>query len=294
MIAKTFLDHSLLQKFNRLHLICQEKRPDRWDSLAARTATMPTARLDIQVPPAGELRDRFTALRSVAHGVDQRAPVLWILDPFDISSVPFGLVRACLASPRDEVLITWFSDEIYRFCGDPSKEEAIDRHFGTQDWRRARQVAGEAHRKEALLATYQQSLGTLPQVHTGAFSIASKNETARYALVFATHSDAGMTCFNDMKWRMDPSRGHHVSEKRSMGQADLFGDTPFLSELRVWLEGLAGPTSQSVRLPPVPSLENRSDDGILRSRHPRPSSGYVTREPYRALDAALATRANNR
>jgi hypothetical protein len=255
---------------------------------------MPTARLDIQVPPAGELRDRFTALRSVAHGVDQRAPVLWILDPFDISSVPFGLVRACLASPRDEVLITWFSDEIYRFCGDPSKEEAIDRHFGTQDWRRARQVAGEAHRKEALLATYQQSLGTLPQVHTGAFSIASKNETARYALVFATHSDAGMTCFNDMKWRMDPSRGHHVSEKRSMGQADLFGDTPFLSELRVWLEGLAGPTSQSVRLPPVPSLENRSDDGILRSRHPRPSSGYVTREPYRALDAALATRANNR
>ena len=124
--------------------------------------------MDIQLPPAGELRDCFITLRSAAHGSDDKTPVLWILDPFDYSSASFGLVRACLASPRDEVLITWFGD-----------------------------------------------------VHAGAFSIAGKNETARYALVFATHSDAGMECYNGTKWRMDPSHSHHVSETRSMGQADL-------------------------------------------------------------------------
>src|SRR5450755_2159772 len=155
VIEQTFLEHSGLQRFNQLRLICQEKRTDRCDELATRLAVLPKARrLEIQVPPAGELQDRFAVLRSAAHGSDQRTPVLWILDPFDYSSVPFGLVRACLASPRDEVLVTWFADEIYRFCGDSSKEQAIDRHFGTQDWRQARQVVGEAPRKGALLTIY--------------------------------------------------------------------------------------------------------------------------------------------
>jgi three-Cys-motif partner protein len=281
VIAKTFLEHSRLQRFNQLRLLCQEKRLDRRDELASRLASLPKVhRLDIQVSQAGELRDRFKALRSAAHEDDEKTPVLWILDPFDYSSAPFSLVRACLASPRDEVLITWFADEIYRFCGDPSKEQAIDRHFGTQDWHQARHVAGEAHRKEALLETYQQSLQSLPQVHTGAFSIAGKNETARYSLVFATHSDAGMKCFNSTKWRMDPSRGHHVSEKRNIGQADLFGDTPFTSKLRSWLETQAGTSASFEDLARHAGrlgfqekhlraeMSNLAEDGLAVREHP--------------------------
>jgi len=241
VIAKTFLEHSLPPRFNQLRLICQEKRADRRDSLARLLADLPNARrIDIQVPPAAELADRLPGLYTAAHGNDRTTPVLWILDPFDISSVPFNLVRTCLSGPRDEVLITWFADEIYRFCGDASKEQAIDRHFGTPAWRQARQIVGEALRKEKLLMAYQKSLESLPRVHSGAFSIASKNETARYALVFATHSDAGMQCFNDMKWRIDPYRGHHVSEKRGLEQPGLFDETPVLSPLRTWLESQAG------------------------------------------------------
>jgi three-Cys-motif partner protein len=281
VIAKTFLEHSRLQRFNQLRLLCQEKRLDRRDELASRLASLPKVhRLDIQVSQAGELRDSFKALRSAAHGDDDKTPVLWVLDPFDYSSAPFSLVRACLASPRDEVLITWFADEIYRFCGDPSKQQAIDRHFGTHDWRQARHIAGEAHRKEALLETYQQSLQSLPQVHTGAFSIAGKNETARYSLVFATHSDAGMECFNNTKWRMDPSRGHHVSEKRNIGQADLFGDTPFTSKLRTWLETQAGTSASFEDLARHAGrlgfqekhlraeLSNLAEDGLAVREHP--------------------------
>lgn len=241
VIAKTFLEHSRLPRFGVLRLICLELRPDRRDSLAECLASVPrVSRLNVHVPPPDTLRDRFADVSIDAHGHDRGAPVLWILDPFDISSVPFSLVRACLAESRDEVLVTWFADEIYRFCGDPAKEEAIDRHFGTSRWRRARQIPGEHARKEELLSTYQQSLESLSGVHTGAFSIASKNETARYSLVFATHSDSGMECFNDMKWRMDPYRGHHVSEKRSLHQPGLFDDMPELSPLSTWLKSLAG------------------------------------------------------
>jgi hypothetical protein len=79
----------------------------------------------VPTPRLGSLSDCFAALDSAAHGRDRGTPVVWILDPFDSSSVPFLLVKDCLAAPRDEVLITWFSDEIYRFSGDPSKEDAI-------------------------------------------------------------------------------------------------------------------------------------------------------------------------
>ena len=241
VIAKTFLEHSRLAAFNRLRLICVEKRPDRRDSLASRMERLPKVpRLNIQLPLAGSIMDRFASVNAAAHGSDTDAPVLWILDPFDISSVPFTLVRACLARPRDEVLLTWFADEIYRFCEDPAKQQALDQHFGPGPWRQALQAHGEAARKENLLATYQDGLRSLPGVHTSAFEIASKNETARYALVFATHSDAGLECFNQVRWRMDPYRGRHVSERRGLEQPGLFDDTPVLTTLRAWLKSLAG------------------------------------------------------
>lgn len=241
VIANTFLEHSRRASFNLLHLMCLEKRPDRRDAPAERLAMLPRLpNLDAPEPRLGSLSDCFPSLNAAAHGDDHGAPVLWILDPFDYSSVPFSLVRRCLAGWRDEVLITWFADELYRFCRDPSKEDAIDAHFGTGDWRQARRVTGESARKEQLLKIYEHSLQSLPGVHTQAFSISSKNESARYSLVLATHSDKGLECFNQTKWRMDKHRGHHISEKRGLSQASLFDDTPDLSPLRVWLEAQAG------------------------------------------------------
>ena len=241
VIAKTFLKHSHLEKFHNLRLICLEKRDDRRESLDGRLGALPhVPRLDLMVPPAGSVRDYFRRLHSVAHQGDPRMPVLWILDPFDINSVPYGLVRECLRSPRDEVLVTWFADEIYRFRRDETKEPALDRHFGTTAWQQTRQIKSEAECKARLLKIYQENLQSLPGVHTGAFEIASKNETARYALVLATHSDAGLECFNQMKWRIDPFLGRQASERISPGQLDLFGEDPYLPPLRTWLESLAG------------------------------------------------------
>lgn len=241
VIANTFLCHSKLAKFNLLRLICLEKRPDRRNALTERLAGLPTIpKMEIPEPWLGTVGDRFSQLSSAAHAGDRSAPVLWILDPFDYSSVPFTLIRHCLTAPRDEVLITWFADEIYRFCGDPTKEKALDAHFGTRAWQDARSMPGESACKEALLRSYKDSLESLPRVHTGAFSIASKNESARYSIVLATHSDKGLECFNQMKWRMDRYHGHHVSERDGISQGSLFDHMPELSGLRKWLEGQAG------------------------------------------------------
>src|SRR6266508_6991973 len=48
VIAKAFLAHSGIDRFNTLRLICNESRPDRRDALAQRVAEMPVApKLDI-------------------------------------------------------------------------------------------------------------------------------------------------------------------------------------------------------------------------------------------------------
>jgi three-Cys-motif partner protein len=241
VIAKTFLEHSRRGHFNSLRLVCSEKRQDRRDHLNNLLAALPrTPRFIPRVLPAGTAVDRFEELTTVAHAGDPHVPTLWILDPFDINSLPFELVKRCLEQPRDEVLITWFADEIYRFCGDKNKRDALNRHFGTDAWEASLKIDGEAARKGSLQRAYRDSLESLESVYTEAFSISSKNEAARYSIVFATHNTAGLQCFNGIKWRMDNYKGESVNEFRGIEQTDLFGDEPLVDGLRSWMESLAG------------------------------------------------------
>jgi three-Cys-motif partner protein len=242
VVAKTFLDHSARADFNELRLVCLEKRQDRRDHLASRMAQLPhTPKLKIRVLESAGAQESFAALNEAARfGAKAEVPVLWILDPFNLAGVPFDLVQDCLLQPKDEVLITWFADEIYRFCEDPAKTDALDRHFGGGHWRTSLDTIGEGRRKRALLDAYQRRLEELPDVRTATFSISVKNETARYSLVYATHSDYGLACFNPVRWKLDPAQGAAASERRSLGQGDLLADTPIVSKLQAYLDDRTG------------------------------------------------------
>jgi hypothetical protein len=150
--------------------------------------------------------------------------------------LPFDLVERCLLRQRDEVLITWFADEIYRFCEAPSMHDALVRNYGGDAWKKALGATGEHDRKDALLKTYCSQLESLPKVRTGTLSIASRNATARYSIILATHSDKGLECWNPVRWGLDPSGGRSVSEKRPTQDA-LFDDR---ASLRSALESRAG------------------------------------------------------
>lgn len=241
VIAKTFLEHTAFSRFNRLRLVCLEKRPDRVAHLAKKLASLPqTPKLQLVTKSSGRAAESFGELNRAARGDSRNVPTLWVLDPFDLAGVPFDLVKACLRESRDEVLVTWFADEIYRFCEDPSKANAMDTHFGGTHWRAALRVRGESDRKLALLQEYETGLRSLPNVQTNSISISSKNETARYSLVFATHSDYGLECFNPVGWRLDPVRGRMISERRGMDQGDLFAAFPVMDELERYLRALGG------------------------------------------------------
>ncbi|MFG1832971.1 three-Cys-motif partner protein TcmP [Micromonospora chersina] len=241
VIAKTFLEHSAFSQFNTLRFICNEKREDRREHLTRKMKELPpTPKLKFHSPEPAETADTFDVLDALAHsGSRKDIPTLWILDPFNLGGVPFELVRKCLRGSRDEVLITWFADEIYRFCEDPNKANAMTRHFGGDHWKGALSRMGETARKDALLAAYQEGLQALGLL-TNAVSISSRNETARYSLVFATHNERGLECFNPVKWRLDPVKGSTINENRGMQQTDLFSGLPVVDELRTYLESLEG------------------------------------------------------
>lgn len=230
VVANANLRHTGRSRFRPLSLLCNEARPDRHAALVDRLSSFDTdSRLNASViTPPSVFNEAFSVIEALAHPDGPPRPTLWILDPFDLKSLPFDLVARCLAAPRDEVLITWFADEIYRFCEVPSFHTVLTAYYGGDSWREAIPMAGEHERKTAFMQLYRQRLATLPNVRSGEFSITSKNETARYSIVFATHSESGLVCWNPVKWGLDPAAGRAVSERKTRTMA-LFDETSNLS-----------------------------------------------------------------
>jgi hypothetical protein len=87
VIAKTFPDHSRLPGFNRLRLICLEKRSDRRESLDRRLASLPKLpRLEIVVPRPPAASGKTSGGRARRRG--------------DASTVDPGSVRYLLRAVR--------------------------------------------------------------------------------------------------------------------------------------------------------------------------------------------------
>jgi hypothetical protein len=80
---------------------------------------------------------------------------------------------------------------------------------------------GEHRCKQALINLYCRQLESRNQaIYTGHFSVAVKNQTPRYALIFATHEKAGLSCWAPVTWRLDQHAGHLHTTKAT--QLDLF------------------------------------------------------------------------
>lgn len=244
VIAKTWLEHSHRERFViPLTILCCEKRPDRVEHLRSEFARLDTdpARLKLEVLDATSFTAASqSAIRARAHQAAADEPVLWVLDPFDTKSLPMELVQACLHGKRDEVLITWFSDDVYRFMRDPTKDESRDRYFGVPSWRDALVERTEGKAKAVLLAAYQRGLrSSLATTLTNAVELGSKNESARYAVIFATHHPKGMECFNPTAWRLDRFSGQRVNEFK-VDQIDMFEEQPDYAPLRAAFMPRAG------------------------------------------------------
>jgi three-Cys-motif partner protein len=221
--ANAYLGHSRRSKFGRLTILCSEKRADRVARLHEEVSKLErTPNLVVDPLPPGVFADRLDQLISHTRR-SPNAPVLWILDPFDISSVGMVHLEKCLAGQRNEVILTFFVDEMNRFAeGNPNMAPALDRQYGNNSWRNALSEVTESNRKQAFTSEFRSALGQRCGVLTSSFGISVRNATSRYDLVFATGSDAGLECWTKMTWRIDTITGRR-SSAATAEQPDLFG-----------------------------------------------------------------------
>jgi hypothetical protein len=173
----------------------------------------------------------------MAHAGQRDKPVLWLLDPFKLKPVPFDLVKACMSRPHDEVLLTLFTDELHRFCERQNFDKTMTPYFGGTHWQRAVPVRGAGPRKEEFAAAYEQGLAELGLL-TGKFGVRLSNRSARYHLILATHSEAGLKCWNPVTWKLDQYSGRGASAETAT-QPDLFGQA-VVSRLQEALRSHAG------------------------------------------------------
>lgn len=222
LVAKTFLGHAAHARFGNLHILCLDQRPDRAARLRQEIAALgDTPKLTMTVLEPGEFISRQPDLKARAHRGTGNTPTLWLLDPFNIKSLPFAQVADCLSNRYDEAIITFFTDEMHRFCTLDGFGKTLDVHFGNARWREATSISSEGLRKEALVTQYRRSLEALG-LFTEQFGVRVRNDSPRYSLVFATHSEYGLKCWNPLKWKLDGYSGSGASVG-TINQPDLFG-----------------------------------------------------------------------
>lgn len=260
-LARTFLDHSARPSFNRLDLLCLDERVDRLDHLremCGRLSAAPSLSLNVQEP--GKFEERLDDLVAQAHAGQRGRPVLWILDPYGWAAVPTSLALCCLNSgARDEVIVSLFTEEMYRFASDPNKHGTFDRVLGSDAWRGTVVPGDEAASKDRLADVYVAQLQKAGLL-ASKFAIAAKGHMPRYHLIYATHDERALgDCWNGTTWYLDNYYGQAAGPAEFSGQGDLFADAgqsvEGLDRLRTGISNVAGQeysfaalTSTAVRL----------------------------------------------
>lgn len=245
-LALTFLDHSARPSFNRLDLLCLDERADRLDHLremSGRLSAEPSLSVHVQQP--GRFEERLDDLAAQAHAGQRGRPVLWILDPYGWAAVPTSLALRCLRSgPRDEVIVSLFTEEMYRFASDPNKHATFDRVLGSDAWRDAVVPGDEAASKDRLAGLYVAQLQRAGLL-ASKFAIAATGHMPRYHLIYATHDERALgECWNGMTWYLDNYYGQAAGPVEVSGQGDLFASAgqpvEGLDRLRTGMSNLAG------------------------------------------------------
>jgi three-Cys-motif partner protein len=234
VIAKAYAAHHARPRFKPLHLVTLEERPDRTAEAQRVLSALPAAPgFTFEVRPPGRFAEHQQGLLAAA--VARKSPVLWILDPHGLTSVPFDAVAACVRRSGHEAIVSLMLDEMHRFKDRARWDQTMNAVFGDDSWKAAGAVGAgdEARAKDAFVRAYQDRFEQAGCV-TARFDVRVSNRTPRYALVLISRHQASLQCWNPVAWNMDPNRGVGAAVQGELG----FG--PDLTPLRERLTGLAG------------------------------------------------------
>ena len=172
----------------------------------------------------GSFQDRFGALLDDLEGRGAKlAPTFAFIDPFGYTDAPMSLAGRFLQFDRCEVLIYVPMRFVNRFVGRDGQENAMNTLFGTDEWKRAREMSGDERIRflHDLFAEQLKSECGLPYVR--AFEIVSSNNPASgYTLFFGTKHLLGLERMKESMWSIDPVEGQRYKDSTSEGMQPLF------------------------------------------------------------------------
>jgi three-Cys-motif partner protein len=164
-------------------------------------------------------------------------PTFAFIDPFGYSSASMSLTGKLLDFPRCEVLYFLPLSFIHRFVGRDGQEAALTSLFGSEDWRQAIPLVGDA-RRAFLLELFESQLEAGANVeHVTSFQLRTEDGND-YRLVFGLGHRKGLELAKDAMWSVDPVSGASFLARTGSGQevlftpAELLDTGPLLHELR--------------------------------------------------------------
>jgi three-Cys-motif partner protein len=212
-----------------------EERVDRCESLKKAVAALtlpPRVKVEI-INKAYE--EAFTeVLDHLDANKKSLAPTFAFIDPFGIKGLPLKMITRLMEHDKCEVLITVMVGFIYRFISTPEFAPHCDDLFGTDAWRAALEMEGQA--KEQFLRTlYQQRLMD-PQDGVAAryahyFTMKDAKKKTIYDLFFATNHSKGIDVMKDAMWKVDQTAGYSFSDATDPNQETLFTAEPDWNQL---------------------------------------------------------------
>lgn len=149
------------------------------------------------------------------------APTFAFIDPFGFSGLPMKLIARLLNCRKCEVFITFMAGFVKRFL-DELREPVLTELFGTEEWKKARDISDSTEKETFLLSLYErqlQKLGGAPFVRS--FGMIGEQNQIIYYLVFATKHPKGLEVMKDAMWKVDRTGKYKFSDITGFQQSLL-------------------------------------------------------------------------
>jgi hypothetical protein len=129
------------------------------------------------------------------------------------------LLRRLLLFERSEVLITFMAGFIKRFT-DEIREDALDKLFGTKEWRKIRKLDPK---EKPLLELYEKQLKSECEniEYVKSFEMVNKYNQIIYYMVFGTGHWIGLREMKEAMWTVDKRGSYSFSDRLGRSQTFL-------------------------------------------------------------------------
>lgn len=145
------------------------------------------------------------------------APTFAFLDPFGFSGMPMELIGRLFNYDMCEVLITFMSGFVNRFC-DELREIALDELFGTHEWQEIHKI-NQDNRIKFLLDLYKRQLENVGRAsYIRSFEMIGPHNHTIYHLIYGTKHWKGLKVMKDAMWRVDKRGTYKFSDITDVNQ----------------------------------------------------------------------------